>query len=133
MHRTSVPLLWRRFKHRYQLLGNYCKTCGANFYPPREICPTCRRKGILEEKEFSNTGTIVSYTVITAAPTGFEKQTPYALAIIDLESGPRLVSQIVDMPLDKLKIGLKVTSCFRKIYEDGKEGIIHYGLKFKQA
>ena len=130
MHRTSVPLLWRRFKHHYRLLGNHCKTCKTDYYPPREICPNCRRKGVLEEKEFEKKGTIHTYSIIHSGPTGFEKQTPYAVALIKLDNGPIVVSQIVDTPLDNIKIGAKVAGCFRKVYEDGKEGIIHYGLKF---
>ena len=133
MHRTSVPLLWRRFKHHYRLLGNHCKTCKTDYYPPREICPNCRRKGLLEEKEFGKTGSIFTYSIIYSGPTGFEKQTPYAVALIKLDNGPILVSQIVDAPLNQLKIGQKVAATFRKVYEDGKEGIIHYGLKWKLA
>jgi len=86
---------------------------------------------LLEEKEFEKKGTIHTYSIIHSGPTGFEKQTPYAVALIKLENGPIIVSQVVDTPLEKIKIGAKVAATFRKVYEDGKEGIIHYGLKFQ--
>ena len=124
-------MFWRRFKSRYQLIGTICKNCNSKFYPPRNVCPTCRRDGKIEEVMFKNTGKIVSYTIIHTGPTGFEKQTPYPVAIIELNNGPKITAQIVDCESDELKIGLSVKSTFRKIYEDGKDGIIHYGLKFK--
>ncbi len=131
MHRTSVPMLWRRFKNKYKLLGTHCEKCNTDFYPPRELCPKCRRTGKIVEKRFSNYGAIVTYTQIYAPPAGFEKSVPYALAIVRLDkNGPDVLGQVVDCDAKKLKIGLRVEASFRKIYEDGKEGIIQYGIKF---
>jgi len=48
-----------------------------------------------------------------------------------LDDGPKLTSQIVDCKREDLKIGRRVEACFRRIYTDGKEGIINYGLKFR--
>ncbi len=130
MHKTSVPGVWRRFKNRYQVVGTQCETCKTNFYPPRELCPKCRRGGKISEKKFAGVGKIVTYTRVHAAPSGYEKQVPYAVAIVQLEEGPMLTAQIVDYKTDELKIGQSVRATFRKMYEDGDEGIIHYGTKF---
>ncbi|MCK5699128.1 MAG: Zn-ribbon domain-containing OB-fold protein [Candidatus Aenigmarchaeota archaeon] len=131
MHRTSVPMLWRRFRNKYHLIGTYCEKCKTGFYPPREVCPECRRGGKIVEKKFSNYGEIVTYTVISAPPAGFEKGAPYALAIVKMdENGPNVLGQVVDCDFEKLGMGLRVETTFRKIYEDGKEGIVQYGLKF---
>ncbi len=131
MHKTSVAMLWRQFKHKYHLIGTYCEKCKTGYYPPRQVCPKCRRSGKITEKKFSNYGTITTHTTVFASPAGFEKSVPYPLAIIKLDNnGPNVVGQIIDCDLDKLKIGLRVETTFRKIYEDGKEGIIHYGIKF---
>jgi uncharacterized OB-fold protein len=54
------------------------------------------------------------------------------LAIIKLEEGPQMTSQIICDPKE-VKIGLKVKSVFRKIATDGESGIIHYGTKFVPA
>ncbi len=131
MHRTSVPMLWRRFKNKYKLIGTHCEKCNTDFYPPRELCPKCRRTGKIIEKRFSNYGTIFTYTRIYAPPAGFEKDVPYNIAIVKLDNnGPDVLGQIVDCDPKNLKIGLRVEASFRKIYEDGKEGIIQYGIKF---
>ncbi|MCX6776561.1 MAG: OB-fold domain-containing protein [Candidatus Micrarchaeota archaeon] len=53
------------------------------------------------------------------------------MAIIELEEGPRLTAQVEDCDARDVKIGTPVEMIFRKIQEDGKEGLIHYGFKFK--
>ena len=74
---------------------------------------------------------MITWTIITNAPIGFENYVPYVVALIELEDGCRLLSQVVDIDLDELFTGLKVEAVFRRIKEDGKEGIIQYGYKFR--
>jgi len=125
----SVARFWRKQIHRYNLVGTHCKKCGEYFYPPRNMCPTCRRDGEIEPHKFNGTGKIVTYTVIRTAAEGFEHQTPYALAIIKLDEGPRLTSQVVGEP-EEMYIGLRVRPVFRKLGESGDRGMIYYGTKF---
>jgi len=77
------------------------------------------------------TGKIYSFTRVHAAPSGFEHESPYWLAIVELDNGVRVLSQIVDSPEEKVVIGAPVTMVFRRIYADAAEGIIAYGYKFK--
>jgi len=130
-HESSVPLFWRLIKSRYQLIGTKCTTCGNVFYPPKYLCPVCRKEGKLEDIKLKKTGKIITFSIVRSAPSGFEKEAPYPVAIIELDDGPKLTSQIVDWKEEDLKIGRKVEACFRRIYTDGKEGIINYGLKFR--
>ncbi len=129
-HRSSVPLAWRRFEARYRLVGNRCLTCGTIYFPPKAICPKCRRKGKLEKYQLKGEGKIHTYTIIHAAPSGFEKRVPYCIAIIELDEGPKVLGEVVG-DLTLLDIGARVRAVFRKIYEDGEDGIIHYGLKWE--
>ncbi len=76
-------------------------------------------------------GEVVTYTVIHSAPEGFEKQTPYIMAIVRLKEGPSLTTQIADCDIDEMKIGMPVEMVFRKIRESGKGGPIYYGFKFR--
>lgn len=126
---SSVPRFWRNLGSRYNLEGTRCKECGEYFYPPRNVCVNCRRMGELEPFKFKGTGEIVSYTLIHTAAEGFEGQAPYTLAIIKLDEGPQLTSQVVGDP-DKIQIGTRVRSVFRKLGEDGERGMIYYGTKF---
>ncbi len=127
----GIASVWRNIPYRYRLEGNVCETCSTAYFPPRMICPKCRRKGKLVYKKFMGNGKIYSYTKVYAAPTGLELEVPYHIAIIDLAEGPKILGQIVDSDEDKIKIDSKVELVFRKMKEDGKEGLIHYGFKFK--
>lgn len=129
----AVPFHWRRFKERYQLVGSRCTHCKKNFYPTRVICPICRRSGQMEEIVFSGKGKVYSYTVIRVPPEGFKEYVPYIIAIIELEEGAKVLTQVVDTDPKKMKIGMKVSSCFRKIRTENKTGLVLYGFKFRPA
>ena len=127
----SVALHWRRYPERYALRGNHCTNCKTNYFPPRVFCPHCRRKGKLVSKDMPREGKIISFTEVFVGPVGFENETPYFLALIDLENGVTLLSQIVDSPREKIKTGARVKKMFRKIQDNDTEGVINYGYKFK--
>lgn len=129
-YKSSVPLFWRLKESKYKLIGTKCTTCNQNFFPKKSLCPECRRRGNLEDFQFAGKGKILSFTIIRTPPEGFEKFTPYAVAIIELEEGTRVSGQIVG-DVEKVKTGQQVRTVFRKIYEDGNEGLIHYGLKWE--
>ncbi len=129
--KPGLALTWRRIPERYTLKGDKCTNCNTNYFPPRKICPKCRRHGKLEVVHFSGKGKVHTYSEITAPPVGFELLIPYVLALIQLEEGPYLTAQIVDCKVKDVKIGAPVSMVFRKIQEDGEEGLIHYGYKFK--
>ena len=130
MHNSSVPLYWRLRESKYMIVGSKCGTCESLYFPPRNFCPGCRREGKIEPFKFSGEGRIVSYTIIRTAPGGFERMVPYAVAIVKLKEGPSISGQIVGN-LEDVEIGSKVTPVFRRMYEDGSEGLIHYGFKFR--
>jgi uncharacterized OB-fold protein len=111
------------------MIGTRCETCGRHFFPPRTFCPECRRNGKIIDHKFVGLGTVVTFTVIHTANEQFEAFTPYVLAIVQLDEGPRMTTQIVCSP-DQVKIGMRVKSVFRRIAADGESGIIHYGTKF---
>lgn len=127
----ALPLIWRRFPERYNLRGNRCEICGTSFFPARKVCAKCRRKGKLVWEEMPREGKIVSWTEVHVGPKGFENETPYMLAIVELSNKARLLTQIVDSQGGAVKIGARVQKCFRKIAESGEEGPIAYGYKFK--
>lgn len=131
MSNSGVPRHWRSMRERYRLLGMYCENCKRAFFPPRKICPKCRRRGKVREIEFSGRGKVFSYTVINVGSKTFEKYTPYLVGLIELKEGPRVISQIVDCKPGDVHIGMEVEACFRKLFEQEKGGIISYGYKFR--
>lgn len=131
MSMYAVPFHWRRYQERYRLLGSKCETCGNIYFPLRKICPRCRREGKTVPTEFSGKGTVYTFTVIRSPPEGFEVFAPYIVGIIKLDEGPLLTSQIADCDPEDVYIGMPVEVCFRKLREEGKNGVICYGFKFK--
>ncbi len=128
-HKSNIPQAWRRFENRYRIVGVHCSNCNTDYYPVRYICPKCRRKGDLEEREFSQKGTIITYSIIHTSTKDMQLQLPYVIALIKLDDGPVISAQVVEC--ENPEIGQRVQGAFRKICEDGDTGIIQYGIKFK--
>lgn len=131
MAEQGVAGVWRRINSIYNIIGNKCETCGTHYFPPRPVCPECRRKGKLEPFTFKGLGTIYSFAVVRQAPEDFKRQMPYVIAQVELDEGTRLTAQIVNVDIGDVKIGMRVRACFRKIKEYGQGGIIVYGYKFE--
>jgi len=133
----SIARFWRETPRRYNLGGCRCTNCGTVYFPPRSVCPTCskhrRSLGRLEPFHLSGEGEVVTFTIVHEAAEGFEMQVPYVLAIVKTPEGPQLTGQIVDLEPKDARIGLKVRATFRRLREEGKAGVIHYGYKFTPA
>lgn len=128
----AVPRFWREISSRYNLVGTRCGSCNRVFFPPRLVCPSCRRIGKLEPQKLSGLGKIVSFTVIHVAAEGFEDQVPYVLAVVELEEGPKLTAQVTDCDPSEVKIGDEVEMVFRRMGEEGERGILYYGYKARR-
>jgi len=122
---------WRHIQQRYNLIGSKCLQCGNVFFPSRVSCPECRRKSKIEDFKFSGKGKIHTFSVIHTPTDEFKTLAPYVVAIIELDEGAHLTSQIVDCDPETVKIGDEVEMVFRKIKAEGEDGVISYGYKFK--
>ena len=129
----AIPRFWREIQSRHNPIGPKCGSCGKVDFPPRAVCPDCGRKSIGKMQTFKlhGKGTVVTYTTIYDAPTQFDMQKPYVMAIIEMDEGVRLTSQLIDVKPDAVRIGMKVQATFRKLGQDGDAGVIHYGYKFR--
>jgi hypothetical protein len=125
----AAPRFWREIPNRYNIIGTRCGNCNKVYFPPRYICPSCRRVGKLEPYKLERRGKVVSYTVVYVGANGFEDQVPYLLAIVEMKDGPRLTAQITDCDPSKVKIGDEVELVFRLMGEENKDGILYYGYK----
>ena len=122
------PRYAREIPQRYRLEASKCRICGNVSFPPRLICPECKSREF-ETIKLSDEGKILTYTIIRVASDAFSKITPFAIAVIAVDNGARLMTQIADSPIDKVKIGGKVKLVFRKIQDEGKSGLHCYGYK----
>ncbi len=127
----EIPRHWRLRKQRYSLVGEVCPHCQVRIFPPRDVCPSCGKEA-RELYTFSGRGEVYSYTTIYEAPSGFEQQVPYTVALIRLEEGPMVTAQLTDVGPEEVQIGMPVEMVTRKLRTDGDErGLILYGYKFR--
>lgn len=122
------PSYTREIPQRYRLEAGRCAKCGKVYYPPRLVCAECGGRAF-EKLNLPLEGKVVTFTVIRVGPADFAADVPYALGLVEVAPGVRLMAQIVDVPAEEIKTGMPVTLEFRKLYEEGKAGIICYGHK----
>jgi len=126
----SIPRNWRTRQQRYSLRAEVCNECGNTIFPPRDVCPYCA-----EQKQtwtnLSGRGEVYSYTTMYSAPTAFEEYTPYTVALVKLAEGPLITAQLTDMDTQEVSIGMPVEMVTRKLSQEGEEGQILYGYKFR--
>ena len=119
---------WREAPQRYRGEAAKSKVTGKTFFPPRLVEPGNGNREFVPTK-LNYEGTLLTYTIIRVAPRGFERNSPYALGVVELDGGGRITAQVSDTPLDKIQIGMKVRVEFRKINDDSEEGLHLYGYK----
>ncbi|UCH66789.1 MAG: Zn-ribbon domain-containing OB-fold protein [Ignavibacterium sp.] len=122
------PRYAREIPQRYRLEASKCKGCGKINFPPRLTCPACSSREF-ETVKLSDEGKILTYTIIRVSSDTFSRETPYAVAIIEVNDGARLMAMIADTNLNNVAIGKKVKLVFRKIQDEGVSGLHCYGYK----
>ncbi len=119
---------WREKPQRYRLEAGKCRKCQKLFLPPRLVCDGCGGREFTIER-LPEDGKIVSWTVVHTGHPAFTDEQPYALAIVELTNGPRLLMQVADYHGQELRIGQKVEVKFRKLQAAGESGVLSYGYK----
>jgi uncharacterized OB-fold protein len=92
-----------------------CDACANVYFPPRPFCPSCGHRKVSVFKA-SGKGTLYSY-VINHRPAAPGFTAPYAIAVVELDEGPRLMSNIVDCPQtpEALELDMKLEVTFEKL------------------
>ncbi len=87
-----------------------CDDCAHSYFPPRSFCPTCSSRNVTV---YAATGraTLYSYVINQRDVPGFTA--PYAIAVVELEEGPRMMTNLVETPQTpealQLDMALEVT------------------------
>ncbi len=100
-----------KFVKEGKLMGAKCSECGQLLVPPKPMCTKCFSKN-LSWKDLPKQGKLLTYTVIHVSAKQFQHLTPYAVGIVELESGAQLPGMIRDVDLSKVKIGMNLTVAF---------------------
>jgi uncharacterized protein len=97
-----------------------CQDCGHTHFMPRHLCPNCWSDK-LEAIDASGRGRVHSFTIIRrASDPAFAHLCPYVVALIDLEEGPRMMSNILGDDALEVRIGDPVTVLFEERGEGTK-------------
>ena|ERR1700728_1705152 len=109
-------LFWEAAKEG-KLVTQQCGQCGRLRHPPRPMCPACHSL-VFEMIELAGTGVVYSYSFLHH-PQSPAFTYPVIAALVDLDEGVRLVSNLVDVEPSDVRIGLPVEVRFVPTRNDG--------------
>jgi len=103
-----------------RLVIRRCNACGQVHFMPRHVCPDCWSTD-LTWIDASGNGTVHSFSVVRrASDPAFASRTPYVIAMVTLNEGPRMITNIVGADALGVQIGETVRVCFETRGDDAK-------------
>jgi uncharacterized OB-fold protein len=107
---------WKSCKdHKLKL--QRCNNCLNFWYYPAPICRWCQSRSF-EWTLISGKGVVYSYSWVYRASPGFEDQVPYAYALVELEEGPVMPTNVLAERVSDLSIGVNVTLDYLDLTDD---------------
>jgi uncharacterized OB-fold protein len=103
-------------EHRFVV--QRCGSCGHSQLPPMMRCERCDSRS-LAWAEASGRATLASFAVLHRAPPEHQDRAPYAYALVDLEEGPRVVTNVVGIGFEQLSVGMPLAVVF--VRTDGED------------
>ncbi len=102
----------------HRLLLQHCADCDQPIHYPRIACPHCGSPR-LDWRPASGRASVYSYTVVVSnAPSAFLDDMPYVVAVVELEEGVRMLSNIVGCDADRLRCDMAVEVVFEKLNDE---------------
>jgi uncharacterized OB-fold protein len=104
------------------LLVQWCTACDRGVFYPRAFCPRCTASSSLEWRRASGRGTVYAAVVEhrpDAAGATFSDGQPYCIALVDLDEGIRMLTNVVECPPDEVHSGMAVTLTWEPL-SDGR-------------
>lgn len=102
---------------RHALRLQKCTSCDTYRYPVAPYCPEC----LSEDAEWvpvSGKATVFGFTIIHQRyHPYFADKVPYNVAVVELEEGPKLVTNIVDIANENIRIGMPVTITYQEVVD----------------
>jgi uncharacterized protein len=97
-----------------KLLLQRCASCQAYRHPPSPICPDCLSDAHAWVPA-SGRGEVYTFVVVREPRRGWDKMVPYVLAVIALEEGPRILSNLTEIAPENVAIGMPVEVTFEEL------------------
>ena len=108
-----------------RLVGQRCSGCGRFNHPPRPMCPVCHSLDY-EIVELSGTGQVYSYAVLHH-PRSPKFTYPVVAALVDLDEGIRMVTNLVGIEPADVRIGMPVRVTFERTEDGGRLPVFEVG------
>ncbi|MEL0081875.1 MAG: Zn-ribbon domain-containing OB-fold protein [Gammaproteobacteria bacterium] len=107
---VSRPFWQAAREHRLEI--QRCDDCGEWIFYPRQVCSECLSSA-LSWRQVSGLGSVYSYTILHVPPhPGLADELPLIVAVVKLDEGPQLTTNIVDCPPQNLTVDMPVSACF---------------------
>jgi uncharacterized OB-fold protein len=104
--------------HNHELRIQKCQACGHHQFYPRLYCTDCMSDQV-EWVTASGRGTVLSFTIVYRPVTkAFAEDVPYVVALVTLDEGPQMMSNIVECDPEQVSIGMPVTVTFEDWSEE---------------
>jgi len=101
-----------------KLILQKCSDCGTYIFYPRLICPSCFSDNI-DWVEASGKGKVYTFTIVTNnAPSVFLDDMPYVIAIVRLDEGVQMLTNIVDCDPEEVECEMPVEVAFKKLNDE---------------
>lgn len=111
----DTAFFWNGLRE-HKLLIQRCSGCGALRNPPRPMCPKCRS---LEWDTIESSGRGIVYSYVMPHQPRFPFfEYPYIVALVELDEGVRLVSNLVDIEPADVTVGMPVQVCYQTFEND---------------
>lgn len=101
-----------------------CDACGLVIWYPRFLCPDCHTTET-SWFEASGKGTVYTYTVVRKGQGPYAEAAPYVAAYVELAEGPRVLTNLVEVEPDEVRIGMPV----EVVWHDTGQGAALYRFK----
>ena len=100
---------------RQQLVVQRCRGCGTLRFPARDRCSACLSREA-EWVPVSGKGTVFSFAVMHQVyHPGFAAEVPYAVVLVALDEGPRMISNVVGVPPSEIRVGMPLEVVFEAV------------------
>lgn len=111
-HITALSKPYWDATKKHELRLQRCGKCNRFWYPPSFACPFCWSKEF-DWAKLSGRGKVNSWVVFHRAYyEGFQEQVPYNVVEVQLEEGPRLISNLVGVKNEGIRPGMPVEVVF---------------------
>jgi uncharacterized OB-fold protein len=123
MTQRPLPAITPETRHFWEgarageLLLQKCSACSHVYFPPRPFCPQCAAQDV-QVLRASGRATLYSYVIHHRATPGFTP--PYSIAVVQLEEGPRMMTNIVEVEQtpEALQLDMPLEVAFERLTDE---------------